>query len=334
MELDGSKRPRHFLEKDGAGETETVESSTMSFRNTSSPKPTSSFDHGNRPSTTVVPLLNISELIPLDDAEVVLHNQYDTLGDTKPHDTSVVQEQNRPTAMDVDTPTQTLKPVRRMLFKPVLPHRRNQPMTSSIQDSTSPTSDSVEPSSTRLSAAEGHSKDEMEVIPQPQDDVPVQEKTTSPRPHLPLSGPTQSHPSPIPQPSLIVTQKTSTQGLSKSCTPTLPSLPPPRCQVAEEVESRATLPKDEDYVNATDPDAELVVDLLLLGTPEEPHDHLSNPLQEEIMQLHTSHEGQEGKKDRDDGPSVADENTLAVEGLATRFLQGSAAVFEENSMVS
>ena len=308
MYPNGSKWLRHSLEKDGAGEIEIVESPTILLRNSSSPTPMSSFDHGNRPSTTIVPFLNTSELISFDTGAVP-HNKYDLLEDTGSFHTSVIQQQ-KTSVMDVDTPmpTQPPKPEQRMLFKPVLHRRRNQPTTSSAQDSTPLPSDSARAPSTL-------------------------EKTTSPRSRLPLPsprrhGPAQSHSLPIPQ-------KTATQGVPKSCTPTPPSLQPPRlrdAQVAEEVEvqnTRVSLSKEDDYGNATDPDAELVVDLLLHGTPEESHNPLSTSLQEEIMEDSQLHPGYEDEEDKDS----ADEDAAAVEGLATRFLQGSVSPFEDHSVV-
>ena len=319
MEPPGSKRPRYCL---GNDEIEIVES----FRNSSSPTPISSLDHGNPSSTTAVPPLNTSELISFD-AEVAPHDQYDVLGDTKPLNTSVIQQPN------TSAPT---KPARRMLFKPVLPRRKISPTSSSVPNSTS---DSL---SATLSVAEGHSKnDAIEVMSRPQDAVPLHTKTSS---HLPLPSPRhheppQRHSLPKPQLSRVSTQKTLTQGVSKSCTPRLLSLPPPQdSQVAEEVEvqEKGVSLSKEDHGNTTDTDVELVVDLLLHGTPEESHNRLSHnrlsdPLPEEIMedlQLHAS-------QVKDDDPS--DDDVVAVEGLATHFLQGSAATFfffEENDVLT
>jgi hypothetical protein len=322
MDLNGSKWPRHSIEKDGA-EFETVESPTILLRNSSSPTPMSSFD---RPSTTVVPFLNTSEMISFD---------------AESCHTSVIQQQ-KTSLMDVDTPipTQPPKPERRMLFKPVLHTRRNQPTTYSAQDFTPLPSDSAHALSTSLSVAQGHSKThETEVISRPPDDAPL-ENTTSPRSRLPLPsprrhGPAQIHSLPIPQSLRTDNQKTSTLGVLKSCMPTPPSLQPPRrrdAKVAEEVDiqnTRVSLSKEEDYGNATDTDAELIVDLLLCGTPEESHNPLPTPLQEEIMedsQLQSDYEDEEDKES-------ADEDTAAIEGLATRFLQGSVSPFEDNSVV-
>lgn len=317
VEQPASKRARYCLEED---DIEIIEPTTMPVRNTSSPTPISSFDHGNCSSTTVVPLLNPSELISFD-ADVVPHDQHDVLGDTEP------LNQPKMSALEVDR-TLPPKPVRRMLFKPVLPRRKILPASSSVQNSTPPTSDSTEPLSTNLeSVDEGHSKkDPIKVVSQPQDEAPLHTKTSS---RLPLPNPRrppQRHSLPIPQSSRIATQKTSNHGVSKSCTPTStpPSLPPQEAQVAGEVEvyeTRVSPSKEEDYGNATDPDAELVVDLLLPGTPEESHNRLStNPLPEEmteVLQLHAS----EAKDD-------ADDDSAAVEGLATHFLQGYLQLFD------
>jgi hypothetical protein len=301
MEPNESKRLRHSLEnprlRGWEGEVEIVESPTTSFRIPSS-TPMSSFDHGDHPSTTVVPLLSTPKSICLD-PEVVPH-----MGDSEPIISTVPLQKT--SAMDVDTmPVQPPKPVRRMLFKPVLPGRRNQPKTSTAQVSNLLTSDSAEPLSTGLSVVDGHSKkDELEVTTRTQDVVLLQEKPTSPRPRPPL--------------------------LSRNCTPT--SLPPRHHRDAQEVEvpdTRVSLPKDEDYGNATDtdPDAELVADILLRGTPEEHHNHncSSNPLQQEIIEDLPPHKGHEDEDDRDGVMAVKD--TAAVEGLATQFLQRSATLF-------
>ena len=318
MEPNESKLLRQPLEnsriQDWAGEVEIVESPTMSFRNSSSPTPMSLFDHGDHSSMTVVPLLSTRELICLD-PEVVPH-----MGDSEPI-TSVIPQQ-KTYAMDVDTPTPIQhppKPVRRMLFKPVLPGRRSQPKISSVQTSTLVTSDPAETLSTSLSVVDGHSKkSELEVTSQAQDVVLLQEKPTSPRRRLPLP--------------------------SKNCTPTPPSLPPRHHRNAQKVQvpdTRVSLSKDEDYGNATDtdPDAEQVVDLLLRGTPEEPHssNSLSNPLQQKIIEDLPLRRGHDDEVDKDGEPSVsAFKDTNAVEVLATQFLQRSATTFfsvEEYSMV-
>ena len=296
-----SKRLRHSLEnprlRGWEGEVEIVESPTMSFRNPSSTT-MSSFNHGDHPSTTVVPLLSTAKSIYLD-PKVVSH-----MGDSEPIISATPLQKT--SSMDVDTmPVQPPKPVRRMLFKPILPGRRNQPKTSSAQVINLLTSDSAEPLSTNLSVVDGHSKKgELEVTTRAQDVVLLQEKPTSPRPRPYL--------------------------LSRNCTPT--SLPLRHHRDAQEVEvpdTRVSLPKDEDYCDATDPDpdAELVVDILLRGTPEEPHNLncSSNPLQQEIVEDLPPHKGHEDDDDRDGVLAVKD--TAAVEGLATQFLQRSATPF-------
>ena len=301
MEPNESKRLRHSVEnprlRGWEGEVEIVESPTMSFRNPSS-TPMSSFDHGDHPSTTVAPLLSTPKSIRLD-PEVVPH-----MGDSEPITSATTLQKT--SAMDVDTiPVRPPKPVRRMLFKPVLPGRRNQSKTSTAQVSNLLTSDSAEPLSTSLSV-DGHSKkDELEVTARAQDVVLLQEKPTSPRPRPPL--------------------------LSRNCTPT--SILPRHHRDAQEVEvpdTRVSLPKDEVYGNATDtdPDAELVVDILLRGTPEEPHNLncSSNPLQQEIIEDLPPQKGHEDEDDRD-GVVLAVKDTAAVEGLATQFLQRSVTPF-------
>ena len=311
MEPNESKRLRRSVENprihDRAGDIDIVESPTMSFRNSSSPTPMSFFDHGKHPSTTFAPLLSSPELICLD-PEVVPH-----MGDSEPT-TSVIPQQ-KTSAMDVDTPTSIQpppKPVRRMLFKPTLPGRRNQ---SSVQASTL-TSDSAKPLSTSLSVVDGLSKkDELEVVSRTHEVVLLQEKPTPPRPRLPLP--------------------------SKKCMPTPPSLPLQHhrdAQTLEVPDTRDFRSKDEDYGDATDPDpdAELVVDLLLRGTPEISHNSncLSNPLQQEIIEDLSLHRSHDDKDDKDSEPSVS---AAAAEGLATKFLQRSATTFfsfEEYSMVS
>jgi len=348
-----SKRLRLFLENTQrwAAEIEMVALPTMPLRISSSPTPTSSLDRHDRPPTTLTPHLDTSKLICFD-PEVV--PDIPVVGDAEPLNiiTSVIQQQTT-SAMDVDTPTPTQppKPVRRMLFKPVHPLRKNQPMASSVQDSILLTSDSAKPLSTSPSAAEGHSKKDQIQVDSRQNDVLLQEKTGLPRPRPPLPSLRRRHSPhytlPVQQPLPTVTQNTSTQGASKSCTPTPPTPPPLRIQVADEVnvqEARASPVKDEDCGNATDADAELVVSLLLRGTPEEPNNLLSTSRQEEVMedfQFHAGHEAEEyDEEDKDhDEPSVlADEDTVAVEGLATQFLQRSATPrvfsFEENSMVA
>ena len=280
--------------QDLAGEDE------MSFRNSPSPTPMSFFDHSNHPSL----LSNKTPELTCLDPEV-----RPRLGDSELI-TSIIPQQNT-SPMDVDTPTssQLLKPVRRMLFKPNLPGRRNQP---TVQTSTHPTSNSAEPLSTSLSVSDGHSKkDELEVTSRAQDVVLL-----SPRPRLPLP--------------------------SKKCTPTPPSPLPRHHGDAQKIavpDTRVSLSKDEDFSNATDtdPDAE-IVDLLLRGTPEEHHNSncLSDPLQQEIIE-DLSHGGHEDKDVKDVESSVwTVEDTAAVEGLATQFLQRSVVTlfsFEEYSIV-
>ena len=305
MEPNESKLLRHSLEntriQDWAGEVEIVESSAMSFRNSSSPTPMSFLDHGDRPSTTVVPVLSTSELMCLD-PEVLPHMGNSELT------TSVISQQ-KTSAMDVDMPTpiQPPKPVRRMLFKPVLPGRRNQSKISSVRASTLLTSNSAEPLSTNLSVVDGQSKkDGLEVTSRAHDVVLLQEKPTPPRPRLPL--PSKNTP---------------------------PSLPPQHHRDAQKVQvpdTRASPSKDEDYGNATDtdPDIELVIDLLLRETPEEPHNPrcLSNPLQQDIIEDLPLHRDHDDKDDKDGEPSVsAVKDTTAVEGLATQFLQRSVTPF-------
>ena len=133
---------------------------------------------------------------------------------------------------------------------------------------------------------------------------------------------------PIEPPLPTATQTTSTQGTPRSCTPTAPPL---RTQVAEEVEvqeTRASLSKDvQDYANAADTDAELVVNC---GTPEEPNNRLSNSRQEEIVEdlpLRAGYENENYEDDKDDGPSSVEEDMAAVEVLATQFLQRLATPF-------
>ena len=273
----------------------------MSFRNSSSPTPMSFSDHSDHPSTMMAPPLNENtpELIWLN-PEVIPH-----LGDSEP--ITSIPQQNR-FAMDADTPTsvQPPKPVRRMLFKPILPGRRNQLKISPVQTSTLPISNSAAPLSTSLSLPDGHSKkDEFEVTSRAQDIVPLQEKPTS-RPRLPLP--------------------------SKKCTSTPPSLPPRHHLDTQMVDRRVSLSKDGDFglVSATDTDtdAEIVFDLLLRGTFEEPpcSNCLSN--QQEIIKDLPLHSGHDDKVDKDDEPSVsAIKDTAAVEGLATQFLQRSATHF-------
>jgi hypothetical protein len=307
MDTNEPKLLRHSLEnpriQDWAGEVEIVEPPTMSFRNSSSPTPMSFFHHGDHPSTTVVSTRALicfdSEVVPhMEDSESI---------------TSVIPQQKtqKTSAMDVDTPTPSQpppKPVRRMIFKPLLPGRRNQPKISSVQTSTLLTSDSAEPLSTSLPVVDGHSKkDELEVTSRAQDVVLLQEKPTLPRPRLPLP--------------------------SKNCTPTPPSPSPRHHRDAQKLEipdTRVSLPKDGNATD-TDTDAELVVDLLLRGTPEEPHNRscLSSPLQQEIIEDLPLHRGQDDKDDNNnkhDEPSVV-KDTAAVEGLATQFLQRSATPF-------
>lgn len=304
------KRPRQSSINDWADEIEIIE-----------------------PPTTHIPLLDTSELICLD-PEVIPDDT--VFGGTKPlsNATSAVQ-QHKTSSMDVDTLTPTLaqlpKPARRMLFKPVHPLRRNQPTTPPVQDSTLLTSDFAKPLSTSVSAAEAYSKKtEIQVDPQLQDDVPQHEKTALPRPRprphpnprhkLPPHGSVQSHPTS--RPFRTGTQGTSTQTPSKRHTP------PPHLwdsQTAEQVQVERVSWKDEDYGNATDPDVDLVVNLLLRGTPEESNDRLSNPAQEEVMedlQLRPGH-----VDDKDDEPIAINEDTAAVESLATQFLQRSAILF-------
>lgn len=309
IEPNESNRLRHPLEnprsQSWADEVEIVESP---FRNPSSSTPMSSFDHGDHPSSTVNPLPSTPKSTCLD-PEILSH-----MGDSEPI-TSVIPLQKTST-METPTPIQPPKPVRRMLFKPVLPGRRNQPKTSSVQLSTLLTSDSAEPLSTSLSVVDGHSKkDELEVTSRAQDVVLLQEKPISPRPRPPL--------------------------LSRNCTPT--SLPPRHHRDAQGIDvpdTRVSLSKNENCGNATDttdPDAELVVDLLLPGTPEEPHNCncISNPLQQEIVEDLLLHKRHEDGNDKDDVSAVKD--TAAVEGLATQFLQRSATLFfsfEEYSIVS
>ena len=191
----------------------------------------------------------------------------------------------------------------------------------------------------RTSPAQQHTKAEDEPSADSKRDrtsqpdyVPVQEKTTSPcpRPHLPsprprplTHGPSQSQPSPIPQPLHTVAQESSTEGVSESCPPPLsPPQPPRDSRIVDEVEvqeMKASLLKDEDYGSTTDPDTEVVVDLLLHDTPEESNNRLSNSCQE----LHTSHTDEQDKE-----PSVlAEEDTSVIEMLAAQFIQRSANPF-------
>lgn len=281
MESNEPKLLRHSFKNprvhDWVGEVEIVESPTLSFRNSSSPTPMSFFDHG---STTVVP----PEVICFD-PEVVPH-----MGNSEPM-TSVIPQQ-KSSDMDVDTPTpiQPLpKPVRRMLFKPVFPGRRNQ-----LETSTPLTSDSAEPLSTNPFDVDGHSKkDELEVTSRAQ------------------NVPTSSRPRPPP--------------LSKTYMPTPRSLPPPHHQKAQKVlvpDTRVSLSKDSNATD-TDTDAELVVDLLLCGTPEEPQNPncLSKFLQQEIIDDLPRHD-EDKNKDGEISVSVV-KDMAAVEGLATQFLQRS-----------
>ena len=269
--------------QDGAGEDELFEKSP-------SPTPMSFFDRSDNPLTTILPLLSkkTPELICLDPEVIPPH-----LGDPEP-DASIIPPQNT-SAMDVDTPTPIPppKPVRRMLFKPMLPGRRNQPKVSTVQTSTLPTSNSAEPVSTSLTVADGHSrKDELEVPSR-------QEKPTPPRPRLPLP--------------------------SKKCTPT-PLPPRHHVEKVEGPKRRDSLSKDGNATD-TDTDADLVVDLLLRGTVEEPQDSncLSSPLQQEVAQDSPLYTGHNDKEDKDVELSVsAVKDTGAVVGLATQFLQKSA----------
>ena len=300
MEPNESKFLRHSLEnsrfQDWSDEDE------MSFRNSSSPTPMS---FSNHPSTMIVPLLKkkTPEIMCLD-PDIIPHS-----GDSESI-TSIPQENT--SAMEVDTPrsNQPPKPVRRMLFKPILPGRRNQLKISPVQTSTPLISNSAAPLSTSLSLADGHSKkDELEVTSRAQDVVPLQGKPTSPRRRLPLP--------------------------SKICTPTSPSLPPRHyldAQMVKVPDTRVSLSKDRDFGHGsatdTDTDAEIVFDLLLRGTPEEPHgsNRLSNP--REIIEDLPLHRGHDDKVDKDSEPSVsAVKDTAAVEGLATQFLQQLATLF-------
>ena len=291
-----SKKPlRHSLENPRIQDLtdEIVESPTMSFRNPSFPTAMFFSDH---PSTTDFPLLTTSESTCFD-SEVVFH-----MGDSEP--VTSVTPKSKTSAMDVDitpTPIQPLpKPVRRMLFKPLLPGRRNQPNISSVQASTS---DPAEPLSTSLSVVNGHSeKDGLKVTSRAQDTVLLQDKPTLPRPRPPLP--------------------------SKKCTPSLPMarhhLDAQKLQVPD---TRVFVTKDGNATDTTDTDAELVVDLLLHGTPEEPHYSLSNPVQQqkevivEDLPIHGGHDGKDG------GEPSAVRDTAAVEGLATQFLQRSVTPF-------
>ena len=304
VEPNEPKLPRHSFEnprtQNWVGEVEIVESPTMSFRNSSSPAPLSFFNRSDRPSTTVVPPRSPPEIICID-PEIVPH-----MGDSEPI-ISVVPQQKM-SAMDVDTPTPTQplpKPVRRMLFKPVFPGRRNQPKIP-----TPLTPDSAE---TNLSIVDGHSRrGELEVTSQ--DVVFLQEKPTSSRSRPPLPPPL--NPTPVP-----------------------PSLPPRHYrddQKVDVLDTRVSLSKDEDCGNATDTDldAELVVDLLLLGTPEDSN-CLSSPLQQEIIEDLPPHRGHDDKHDKDSEPSVsAVKDTAAVEGLATQFLQQSASLSSFDSLLT
>ena len=332
MEPNESKRPRHSLEnsriRDWAAEIEIVEPSTMPSRVPSSSTPMSSIDHGSHPSTIVIPLLDNSELICLDPEDNTVPTDMEPLNIV----TSVIQRP-KTSAMNVDTLTPP-KPVRRMLFKPVLPFRRNQPTTSSAKDSTPVTSDPAKPLSTSLYIAEEHSKAAETEIKFRHQNNPPRQKTT-PRPPL-LSPrrdhfshtPTERNPLPIAQPS---THETLIQGGSKSHTPSMGDIQATDVEVQE---TGGFLSKDEDHGNATDPDAELVRKLLLRTTPEEPNNHSSNSRQEEIMKDLQFHAGQEDEddeiKNNNDEPSVsAEEDMAVVERLATQFLQRSATLLRE-----
>ncbi|KAF8799210.1 hypothetical protein BYT27DRAFT_6873734 [Phlegmacium glaucopus] len=318
-----------------------VGSPTMPIRMSSSPTPTSSLDHSSRLPTSAISLLNTSELICFDpEVERDADNPHEpVLGDAEPLTTlTSVQQKTSPMDVDTPTPTQPPKPVRRMLFKPVHPLRRNQPTTSSsVQDSTPLTSDSAKPFSTSPPAVDGHPMKDQIHVDSRQDDIPLQEKPnmTRPRPSLPsprrrqiLHEPAPSHALPIPQPLPTATQQTSTPGASKSRTPTPPSL---RLWDTHEVkvqETRASLLKDEDCGNATDPDAELVVNLLLHGTPEEPNNPVSKSRLAKVIEDSQLHAGHEDEEDEDDEPSVSEEDTAAIEGLATQFLQRYLQLFD------
>ena len=361
MEQNESKLLRPSLEnpciQDQAGEDEA------SFRNSSSPTPMSFFDHSDHPSTTIVPLLNkeTPELICLD-PEVIPH-----LGDSESI-TSINPHQNM-SAMDVDTPTpiQPPNPVRRMLFKPILPGRRNQLKIPNVQTSTFLTSNSAEPLSTSSSIADGHSKkDELQVTSRTQD-VHLQQgkpKSSRPRPPLPSRNCLPTPPSlpprhhlnaqkaEVPDMRVTLSKEGNATDISRAQDVVLlqeklasprPLTPLPsrnsmqtpsslslrhhlNPQKAEIPDTRVSLSKDGNATD-TDTDAELVVDLLLRGTPEEPHNsnYLSNPLQQEIAEDLLLHRAPNDKDDKDGEPPVsAVKDTAAVEGLATQFLQQSA----------
>ena len=120
-----------------------------------------------------------------------------------------------------------------------------------------------------------------------------------------------------------------------------PSLPPQYRRNAEKVEvsdTRVSLSKDGDYGNATDTDrdAELVFDLLLRGTPEEPDNSncLSNTLQQEITEDLPLYRGYDDKDGKDGKFSVsAVKDAAAVEGLDSFSGQPPLLNFEGYGMV-
>ena len=100
--------------------------------------------------------------------------------------------------------------------------------------------------------------------------------------------------------------------------------------MVEVPDTRVSLSNDDDVGNATDtdPDTEIIVDLLLRGTPEEPNSSNCLSNQQEILKDSPLHRGNDDKDDKDVETSVsAVKDTAAVEGLATQFLQQSATPF-------
>ena len=314
MESYEFKRSRHSLEKapigDCADEIEIIEPPTIPSRISSSSKPLFSLDRGNYSLTAIVPLPDTSELISFDPEEC------DTvLGE--PESFNTVSSVQKTPAMDVNTPlpTRLPKPARRMQFKPVFPLCRSQSTSSSAQDSTLLTSASA--SSTNLSVVKRLTKDDTQVNSQP-DCLPRPLPGRRPR-HF-SRGPDQSHLLPT------ATQKASAQQVPKSHTPTshAPLVPPPPrdTQVAEvEIREKKAFPsKDEDCGNTTDPDAELIVNLLLCETPDQSNNRLPDSCQEAIME----DVGHESEEDRNGKRLVsAEEDMAAIEKLATQFFQRS-----------